>query len=99
MISNAHNGHIRSNTQTCHHNNDHVSLYALLKLIKTSFVTSNPYNCPSDGQFPSSLHYSARLVLLMTGHNLTFTKKSKQVNKFLDESNDLTNSIGDHGEC
>ena len=99
LLLTVHNGHIRSNTQTYHHSNDHVSLYALLELIKTSFVNSNPYNYLSDGQFPRSLRYSARLVLLTTGHNLTFTKKSKQVNKFLDESHDLTNFIADQGEC
>ena len=69
------------------------------QLIKTSFVTSNPYKCLSDCQFPRSSRYSMRLVLLPTGDNLNFTKKSKLVNKFLDGTHDLTNSTWDQGKC
>ena len=58
----------------------------LLVLIKTSFVTSNPYKCLSDCQFPRSLHYSMQLVLLPTGDNLNFTKKNQNwlINSLMD---------------
>ena len=48
----------------------------------------------SDCQFTGASCYAVRLVLLTAGNNLTFTKKSKQANKFLDESHILTNSFG-----
>ena len=44
------NGHVRSKRQTLRLSNYHESLYALLRWIKTSFVTRNHYNCVSDGQ-------------------------------------------------
>ena len=74
-------------------------LCALSESIKTSFVTNNRYKCVSDSRFPGHRVIQYGLVLLAAGDNLTFTKKSKQVNNFLDESYTFTNSIRYQGEC
>ena len=96
---NAHRGHVSSNRQTYRHSNEHLSFYSLSESIKTSIVTSNAINVWAMVSFPVIVLSGTAIVLLTAGDNLTFTKKSKQVNNFLDESNNFINSIRYQGEC
>ena len=52
----------------------------------------------SDRQLPGVSSYALQLVLLSASDNLIFIKKSKQVNKILDESYIHTNHIGNQVE-
>ena len=52
----------------------------------------------SDRQLPGVSSYELQLVLLSVSDNFTFIKKSKQVEKVLDESYIYTNHIGNQVE-